>query len=277
MAATRLTSTAHEKVWGSTRTEPWYENSDGRQIGEIWFAASVPLLVKFLFTSENLSIQVHPEDEYAWQHHQSFGKTEMWYILRAEPDAQIALGLKEPLTEEEFREACKSGEIVDLVKWVPARTGDTFFTPAGTIHAIGGGLTLCEIQQLSDITYRLFDFGRSGRELHLDHGANVSRLDSHDGSVVRRKLSDSRELLVECKYFRTERLTVTGTVSCPHCPLTTLYIVLEGDGIFDGSPFRIGEAWEVQANSDPFEISSSGAVFLVTANPSALRAAEPRP
>src|ERR1700722_8663199 len=109
MPASRLASTAHDKVWGSKQTEPWYKNSEGRQIGEIWFAASVPLLVKFLFTSDNLSIQVHPEDEYAREHHNSFGKTEMWHILRAEPGAKIALGLKEPLTECELREGCETG------------------------------------------------------------------------------------------------------------------------------------------------------------------------
>jgi mannose-6-phosphate isomerase len=267
MPASRLASTAYDKVWGSKQTEPWYENSEGREIGEIWFAASVPLLVKFLFTSDNLSIQVHPEDEYARTHHNSFGKTEMWHILRAEPGAKIALGLKEPLTECELREACETGAILDLVKWVPAKAGDTFFTPAGTIHAIGGGLALCEIQQLSDITYRLYDYGRTGRELHLDHGVRVSRLASHDGSVVRKRLDDSRELLVECPYFRTERLCVNGTIECPACLRPTLYIVLEGEGTIAGSPFRAGEAWEVPANSEPFAISSPGAAFLTTAEP----------
>ena len=267
MPAARLSSTAHDKVWGSKRTDPWFRNPEGRQVGEIWFAASVPLLVKFLFTSDNLSIQVHPEDEYARKHHDCFGKTEMWHILRADPDAKIALGLREPLTETELREACETGAIVDLVKWIPVSAGDTFFTPAGTIHAIGGGLVLCEIQQLSDITYRLYDFGRAGRELHLDHGVRVSRLDCHDGLVARTPLDDARELLAECQYFRTERLIVNGAVQCPACPETTLYISLEGEGWFAGSPFAIGEAWEVPANSEPFEILSSGAVFLVTSRP----------
>ena len=142
MAAVRLKSAVHEKVWGSTQTEPWCRNPEGKQIGEVWFSASIPLLVKFLFTSDNLSIQVHPGDSYARTHHNSSGKTEMWHILRAEPGAQIALGLREPLTETELREACESGEIVKLVNWVPAHAEDTFFTPAGSVHAIGGGLAL---------------------------------------------------------------------------------------------------------------------------------------
>ena len=193
----------------------------------------------------------------------------MWHILRAEPGAKIALGLREPLTVEELRESCESGAILDLVKWVPAKAGDTFFTPAGTIHAIGGGLVLCEIQQLSDVTYRLYDYGRSGRELHLEHGVKVSHLASHDGCVVRMPINETRELLAECPYFRTERLAVNGSVQCGTCPRTTLYIALEGEGTFAGSRFRIGEAWEVGAGSEPFEIVSPAAVFLVTAQPSA--------
>ena len=129
----------------------------------------MPLLVKLLFTSDNLSVQVHPGDAYAREHHNSRGKTEMWHILRAEPEAKIALGLRERVTPERLREAAQSGEIMELLNWVPARPGDTFFVPAGTIHAIGGGLALCEMQQHSDITYRLYDYGRP-RELHLEHG-----------------------------------------------------------------------------------------------------------
>lgn len=267
MSAVRLQSAIHEKVWGSAQTEPWYRNPEGKQIGEVWFDASIPLLVKFLFTSDNLSIQVHPDDTYARAHHNCSGKTEMWHILRAEPGAEIALGLRDPLTETELREACESGAIADLVNWVPARAGDTFFTPAGSIHAIGAGLALCEIQQLSDITYRLYDYGRPDRELHLDHGLRVSRLGAHDGSAVRKRLSESRELLAECKYFRTERLTVNGTVVCPSCPRITLYIAVDGEGSIAGSPFQPGEVWEVPANSEPFGISSAAAVFLTTAEP----------
>jgi mannose-6-phosphate isomerase len=156
----RLAATAYEKVWGSPDTEPWWRNPDGRKLGEIWFRASdsVPLLVKLLFTSDNLSVQVHPDDDYAGKHHDgSRGKTEMWHILRAEPDAKIALGMRTKVTEEELREAALTGGIMALLDWIPVRPGDTFFIPAGTIHAIGGGIALCEVQQLSDITYRLFD------------------------------------------------------------------------------------------------------------------------
>jgi mannose-6-phosphate isomerase len=253
----RLSSTAYEKVWGSPNTEPWYRNPECRKIGEVWFAASdsVPLLVKLLFTSDNLSVQVHPGDAYAREHHNSRGKTEMWHILRAEPQAKIALGLRETMTPERLRESALSGEIMELLNWIPARRGDTFFVPAGTIHAIGGGLALCEIQQHSDITYRLYDYGRP-RELHLEHAIAVSNLTP--------VMSGLGRLPVECPYFRTEPLKVNGSWKSESLAPTTLYIALEGTGSLAGEPFRPGEAWEVPAGSGPFEIASESAVFLVT-------------
>jgi mannose-6-phosphate isomerase len=260
----RLASEVKEKKeWGSPHTAPWHRNPDGRNIGEIWFAASdsVPLLVKLLFTRDNLSVQVHPADAYARQHHDSRGKTEMWHILRAEPNAQVALGLRTKLTAEQLREAALNGKIMEHLNWIPARAGDTFFVPAGTIHAIGGGLTLCEVQQLSDITYRLYDYGRP-RELHLDHAVAVSHLEP--------QLSDRRrDLPVDCPYFHTERLEINGTWISEPPDRNTLYIALEGQGSIGGEPFQAGEAWEIPAGTPPFEITSAHAIFLITAEPSA--------
>ncbi len=120
---------------------------------------NLPLLIKFLFTTEALvRFRCIPE-----------GKTEMWHILAAEPGAKIAAGFRVPITEQKLRESAVSGEIEELLEWFEARPGDTFFIPAGTVNAIGAGLTLCEIQQWSDVTYRLFDYGRP-REMHLDEG-----------------------------------------------------------------------------------------------------------
>src|SRR5688572_11533186 len=146
----RLVASFHEKVWGSTKLSPWFPNSD-RKIGEVWFTATerLPLLVKFLFTTENLSIQVHPGG--------AAEKNEMWHILGAEPGASIALGPRRPISVEELRRAAETGEVVDLLHWFPVAAGETYFVPAGTLHAIGGGITLCEIQQNCDVTYRLYD------------------------------------------------------------------------------------------------------------------------
>jgi len=258
----RLPALAYEKVWGAPDTEPWFRNPEGRNIGEIWFSASdaVPLLVKFLFTSGKLSVQVHPGDEYARVRHQSCGKTEMWHILRAQPGAKIALGLRESMTPERFREAARTGAIMESLNWIPVGPGDTFFIPAGIIHAIGEGIALCEVQQRSDITYRIYDYER-GRELHVDDAVAVSRLDSDEGAA-------QCALPVECVYFKTERLVVEGSwVSAP-ARRNTLYIALEGEGLLADRPFQAGEAWEVDAGSTPFEIRSAHATFLVTAEPS---------
>jgi len=253
----KLASTVYEKVWGSPKTEPWYRNPERRNIGEIWFSASDSslLLVKFLFTSANLSVQVHPGDAYAREHHNASGKTEMWHILRAEPESRIALGLRKRVTPERLREAALTGEIVELLNWIPARQSDSFFVPAGTIHAIGGGLALCEIQQHSDITYRLYDYGRP-RELHLDHAFAVSNLEPVPGGI---------ELPLACPYFQTERLTVYGSWLSGSPARNTLYVALEGEGSIAGKPFHAGTAWEVAAGSGPFKIVSRSAAFLVTA------------
>jgi mannose-6-phosphate isomerase len=254
-----LPSTVYEKVWGSRNTEPWYRNSEQLNIGEIWFSASdsVPLLVKLLFTSDNLSVQVHPANAYAREHHDSPGKTEMWHILRAEPGARVALGLRERITPARLRDAALSGEIMELLNWIPASPGDTFFVPAGTIHAIGGGLALCEVQQRSDITYRLYDYGRA-RELHLDRAIDVAGLDAFPTLT-------EIGLPVACPYFRTNVIEVNSTARVQAAAQDTLYVSLSGDGSIAGAPFRPGEAWELPGGSGPFEISSEHARFLVTA------------
>ena len=254
----RLAATPHEKVWGSPLTEPWYRNPEGRKIGEVWFAAadSVPLLVKLLFTSESLSVQVHPDDVYARAHGGERGKTEMWHVLRAEEGARIGLGPREPLTPEGLRAASLTGEIERMLHWMTARAGDTFFAPAGTLHAIGGGLVLCEVQQYSDVTYRLYDYGRP-RELHLDEAVAVARVEPYEGRV--------EALPVACPYFRTDRLVVNGAVQCPAVGRNTIYVAIEGDGTIAGEAFHAGEAWEIRAGDGPFEIVSERAVFLITA------------
>jgi mannose-6-phosphate isomerase len=261
-AITRLGSTPYEKVWGSPLTEPWYRNPERRRIGEIWFAASdaVPLLVKLLFTSERLSVQVHPDDEYGWKYENSRGKAEMWHILRAEPDARIATGLRAPVSREELKRACLTGEVVDMLDWVTVRKGETFFIPAGTIHAIGGGVVLCEVQELSDVTYRLYDYGRP-REMHLERGLEVSILEPRDARAA------TAGVLVECEHFLTERLEVTGSATCAGRSKNSLYIALEGEGTIGGLPFAPGDGFEVAAGASPFGIESPAAAFLITSEP----------
>ena len=255
-------------MWGSPLTEPWYRNPERRDIGEVWFTASdsVPLLVKFLFTSQRLSVQVHPGDDYAREREHSRGKTEMWHILRAEPDARIAAGLLEHVTRDRLREACISGAVVDILNWIPVRRGDTFFIPAGTLHAIGEGVAVCEVQELSDLTYRLYDYDR-GRELHLERGLEVSQLEPAESRVSPVPLGGGRDLLVECSHFRTERLAVQGSALCAGPSKNTLYVALEGEGTIAGLPFSAGDVFEVTAGADAFAIDSPNALFLITSEP----------
>jgi mannose-6-phosphate isomerase len=244
----RLDAEFKEKIWGSLNLAPWYA-AGGRKIGEVWFTREepLPLLVKLIFTEENLSVQVHPDDSFARLHENSLGKTEMWHILRAAPGAKVAMGFREAISQERLREASISGEIMELLNWLEARPGDTFFIPAGTVHAIGAGIALCEVQQQSDITYRLYDYGRR-RELHLDKGVTVSNTAGHPGYSQRVSLPDGSELLAECEYFRTElRVFTAPIIHQPNGHAVEILVFLRGTGSIVGQPFRLGEAWLIPA------------------------------
>ena len=256
----RLNAEFKEKVWGTTDLSPWYPDS-AVKIGEVWFTDSLPgqpelpLLAKFIFTSENLSVQVHPGDDFAAEHEHSPGKTEMWHVLRAAPGGRLALGFRHPITRARLLEASIGGEIEDLLQWYDAAPGDTYFVPAGTVHAIGAGLAICEIQQQSDITYRLYDYGRP-RQLHLEKGVAVAALGPHPGKQPASSPSGRSLLLAECRYFRTEMLSVAAALlhTPGHAGLEIL-IVLEGAGVLAGQAFQAGEGWLVPAGAAPFLIA----------------------
>jgi mannose-6-phosphate isomerase len=252
----RLPTRFLEKVWGTPDLMPWYPTSD-RKIGEVWFEADLPLLVKFVFTSERLSVQVHPNDAFAAAHEDSRGKTEMWYVMRAEPGARIAIGFRESISRERLRESALSGEIDQLLNWMEVQAGDAFLLPAGTVHAIGGGLALCEVQQHSDITYRLYDYGRP-RELHLDKAIQVSSTEAISPKSVM--------LPIDCEYFHTELArTASKLLYKPEAGRFHILIFVSGMGTIAGQQFREGEAWLVPAGGQPFDIEPADPVkFLRT-------------
>jgi len=235
--ARRLKTTRLEKIWGTTNLSPIFAAADSK-IGEVWFEDEerLPLLFKFLFTSERLSIQVHPDDAYAEAQHQSLGKTEMWHILRADEGSEIGLGFNKAFSAEEVTAAARNGAIEDMLHWRKVRAGENYFVPAGEVHAIGAGVAICEIQQNSDITYRLYDYGRP-RELHLEHGMAVSHTGPYEGL---------RSGVVECKYFRTERMRLDAalSVSGPRA----VVMILEGKGRIAGEPYEKGEGWRLLRN-----------------------------
>jgi mannose-6-phosphate isomerase len=197
-----------EKPWGRTDIPAAFGDFAGRQVGEIWYetpdGAPLPLLVKWLFTSEKLSIQVHPNDMQAQERGMPSGKEECWYIIDAEPGAVLGMGTIRPLSPDELRATSLSGEIEALMDWKPVKAGDYFYIPAGTVHAIGAGITLVEVQQYADITYRLYDYGRP-RELHLDDGVAVSKPVPY--SDPRSGHAEQSQQLVDGPYFRLWLIT----------------------------------------------------------------------
>lgn len=254
----RLEPSFREKIWGSTRLSPWFPDSD-KKIGEVWFTGNdIPILVKFLFTTDRLSVQVHPDDDYAREHDNSPGKTEMWYILRADPGAGLALGFHEKITRERLRESAVTGEIERLLKWFTVKPGEAYFTPPGTVHAIGPGLALVEIQENSDMTYRLYDYGRP-RDLHLDKATAVSIPAPHPGPSI-----PNGRTLVTCKYFATELWELASALDYHPAPdRLHLLITLEGAGALGDQRFSPGECWLIPAGAERFQLSVDGKARLL--------------
>jgi mannose-6-phosphate isomerase len=255
----RLTPSLREKVWGKTRLAPWFPDSQ-KPIGEAWFLTEreLPLLVKLLFTSERLSVQVHPDDGEDGPR----GKTEMWHILEAEPGATIALGFREPITRRRLLESTRTGEVERLLNWIPVHPGETYLTPAHTVHAIGAGIVLCEIQQNSDVTYRLWDYGRP-RELHVAQAVAVADLTVHPGAA------DPRQ--VRSKHFVTEVVNLAaGAEYRPEPRQCQLFICIQGSGTIGTQAVKMGEVWLLPETGDQPVVSASEPVrFLRTYVPAA--------
>jgi mannose-6-phosphate isomerase len=258
----RLTPSLREKVWGKTTLAPWYPNSE-TPIGEAWFLSprELPLLVKLLFTSERLSVQVHPEDG----EDGPLGKTEMWHILDAEPGATIAMGFREPITRQRLWEASRTGEIEQLLNWVPVKPGETYFTPAHTVHAIGAGVVLCEIQQNSDVTYRLWDYGRP-RELHVGQAVPITDLGVHPGPSRPVEVGECLQELVRCQYFVTELVQLkAGDAFVPAPERSQLWICLAGTGAMASEAYRPGEVWLLpERGEQPVIVPDAPSRFLRT-------------
>jgi mannose-6-phosphate isomerase len=205
MNVRQLSTKMVAKVWGRDNLPPPFAAPDGQRIGEIWFEppAEFPqILVKYLFTSEKLSVQVHPSDAQAVPG--EAGKEECWLVLDAEPGASLAIGFERDVSAEEMAVAAQDGSIEELLTWHPVAAGDLFYLPAGTVHAIGPGLALVEVQQNSDTTFRLYDYGRP-RELHLERGLAVAQGVPYD-KVHRTSVEERGPELVDSPYFRLVRI-----------------------------------------------------------------------
>jgi len=263
----------------------------GKTLGESWPAmppewagtrsdrpAAFPLLVKFIFSEEKLSVQVHPDDKYAAAHeHGGRGKTEMWYAMSARPRAEVLAGLKPEVTRESFKRAIADGTAEDSLVNVPVRAGDAIFVPAGTTHTIGAGLVLCEIQQQSDTTYRVFDYNRRDaqgkpRDLHVEKALEVIRFDEQCGGKVTPVLTESggvaKTFFIACPYFATEKWEfagrAAGSTSREHFELL---IFLEGVGNFrwgdSHAEYAPAQAWLLPAALGAYELSATTRTSLL--------------
>jgi mannose-6-phosphate isomerase len=228
-AARRLPTRLVEKVWGRDSLPSPFVAPENARIGEIWFeppGEMDDLLVKYLFTSEKLSVQVHPSDDNALPG--EAGKEECWIVLDAEPGASLAIGFDEAIAPDRIEAAARDGSIEELLTWHPARPGDIFYLPAGTVHAIGAGLALLEVQQNSDTTFRLYDYGRP-RELHLERAMAVADGMPYGGQH-RSTVASRGAALVEGPHFRIDRVEgAPGKATAEHYPGGLLVLPLEGE------------------------------------------------
>lgn len=296
-----LTPVLVERIWGAASLQPWHPGAaDDRRIGEIWLTAEncvaeagdgvgqtlaeltsaapeafgdtrkqgFPLLIKLLFPLEKLSVQVHPDDAHAQAAGMPRGKTECWYVLEAEPGAELALGFQESLTREQIAAAIHDGTIESKLRMVPVKAGDMVFVDAGTVHAIGPGMVVLETQQYSDTTYRLWDYGRP-RELHIDAGTAVTRTDTKAG-LVEPKPMDGFTRLVSCEYFVVDRFTLkhAETAALGHTHDLQILIALESgcallspEGV--ALPLPYGQAVVVPANGTDYSLISENKAATV--------------
>jgi mannose-6-phosphate isomerase len=233
VAPFRLKPWFSERVWGRQSLQPWYEETGTNElVGEAWLTGpqcvvetgrfagrtlavvakdmggEFPLLVKLLFPEEKLSVQVHPDDTQARAMGETRGKTECWYVLEAVPGAYVSLGLKKGVAVADIAASVADKTMESLIERVPVAVGDMLFVDAGTVHAIGPGVVLLETQQTSDVTYRLYDYGRP-RELHLEKGLQVIRTETAAGKIAPKRM-DGFTRLIEQKYFVVDRFDVAS-------------------------------------------------------------------
>ncbi len=254
-----------QKPWGSTNLLPWNGTATGgKSVGELWFqradatAPATALLLKLLFTTEPISIQVHPDDAFARSIGLANGKTEAWYILSAGPDAQIALGLKHMLSSSQLRSAIADGSIVDMVRWHPARPGDVVFVPAGTVHAIGAGIVLAEVQQQSDATFRIFDYGRQ-RALHIDNAVAAAIAGPAKRQPSPRQLDEARRAVVVDAHFVLEQVEfLPGSVWTVEVRKEAWLLAIGGSARIGSLKLTPGEAIFVEGDRADIQVGERG-------------------
>jgi mannose-6-phosphate isomerase len=273
VAPFRLKPWFSPRPWGRKSLKPWYDDPGTTElVGEAWLTGpqcvveegelegktlaglgsemggEFPLLVKLLFPNEKLSVQVHPDDAQAQAAGETRGKTECWYVLEAEPGASVMLGLKPGVDAKMLEASVADNTMEDLIEKVPVSVGDMLFVDAGTVHAIGPGVVLLETQQTSDVTYRLYDYGRP-RELHLEQGLKVIRPKTQAGKVAPKEMGGFTRL-IEQKYFVVDRFELGR--------MEEKSLTLDGPGCLVGLK---GKVWVVTPGSE-VELEPGKAVVI---------------
>ncbi|QEE49487.1 class I mannose-6-phosphate isomerase [Flavobacterium alkalisoli] len=244
----------------------------GRKIHD-QFGTQFPLLFKFLDAREDLSIQVHPNDELAKQRHNSFGKTEMWYVMQADEGARIIVGFKHKSSPDEYLEHLNNKNLIEILNEVEVKKGDVFFLETGTIHAIGAGIVIAEIQQTSDITYRIYDWDRvdangNSRELHVEQALDAMNYNTTDTQKQYTQTLNTGNVMVDCPYFTTSYFPLNGTASVDKDGSSfTVYICTEGEYSFktDGKSYSFtkGDTILVPAALKAFELSGEATLLEI--------------
>jgi mannose-6-phosphate isomerase len=266
----------------------------GKKLGEVWpampaewagrqfsdRAGAFPLLIKFIFARQRLSVQVHPDDAYASMHEKGAGgrgKTEMWYAIDAHPGAEVLVGMKPEVTPGEFKPAITGDAVEDFLQHIPVRPGEVMFVPARTIHTIGAGFVLCEIQQNSDLTYRIYDYNRrdaqgKARELHLEKAFDVIRFGKQLGGKIDPVTVDrdgvTKTFFVDCPYFATERWEFNAPAAASTSPdKFELWIVIGGNGLIrwrgQTENYSRAQVWLVPAGLGAFDFAPESKTTLL--------------
>lgn len=218
-----------------------------------------PILIKFIDAADSLSVQVHPDDEYALKYEGEYGKTEVWYVLDCEEGACLYYGFNRIVTKEELAKRIEENTILDVLNKVPVKKGDVFFIEAGTVHAIGKGMVICEIQQNSNTTYRVYDYDRRDkngktRELHIEKAIDVAKLNPSE-----RYTFENKNIIAKCKYFTCEKLNISeiGSIEMTEeCFKSITVISGEGKLMLNGETldFKAGDSVFIPAQSSVAEI-----------------------
>lgn len=236
------------------------------------------ILIKLIDAKDNLSVQVHPNDEYALAHEGDLGKTEMWYILEADEGAQLVYGFKKDMTRESFEAYIRNNTLTDVLNYVDVQKGDVFFIEPGTMHAIGKGIVIIEVQESSNVTYRVYDYGRVGvdgkpRALHIDQALEVTHLAKANQAKtlyeLEEKMGYKAGTLVECEYFTVKKLNISNQVELK-ADETSFHSLIITDGAFkvfsdtEQVLVKKGDSLFIPAHYGTYRIEGQGEVILST-------------